>query len=202
MRFGKHRAGRGKAADQPELERLGGAERAAGKEQIEGAVPSDDSRQMGKVDRRQQSDVDFGIPQVGARVGHDHVARDRQRHAAAARRAIDRCDRRLAQAILQIGKAGVQALEQGPHAIGVVFGKGFQIKACAESSGHRAAENDRAHRVVGCRGFEAGEQFIEHWYAERIDRAVVHQDFGNAVSDAVAKETQALCHGVGAARIE
>ena len=198
MRLGEHRTRCGQAADQPEFEGLGSAESAAGKEQIEGAVASDDPRQMSKVDRRQQTDIDFGITKVGARVGHDHVARDRQRHAASARGAVDGGDRRLAQAILQIGKPRIEALKQRANAIGVVVGEGFQVEAGAESARHRAAENDGAHRVIGRGSLEAGKQFIKHRHAQGVDRAVVHENLGNAVNDAVAKEAQALCHRIGA----
>jgi len=70
--------------------------------QLEGAMAADNARQVHEVDCRQHAEIDFRIAERGALASQNDVAGDGERHAAAARGAIDRRDRGFAEAILRV----------------------------------------------------------------------------------------------------
>ena len=84
----------------------------AQKQRPERLVLSDQPRQLHEVDRRDQSDIDLRIAECRGVAGDDHVARDRNRHAAGPHRAVDRGNGRLAHAILGVVQREIQPLEE------------------------------------------------------------------------------------------
>src|SRR5206468_1437498 len=91
------------------------AEAAAAEQELEGPMPTDNARQMSKMDRRNETEVDFGIAERRAFAGNEHIARDRERHSAAACCASNGGDGRLAEIVLNVRQLDIQLLQVAPH---------------------------------------------------------------------------------------
>src|SRR5262249_8376593 len=114
-RFVPHPLVRHDPADEAEGEGFFGAEAAAAEPQLEGAMTTDNARQMDKMKRRNEAEIDLGITKCRAFPGEEHVAGNGQRHAATPRSAADGGDRRLAEIVLYVGQFHVELVQQSPH---------------------------------------------------------------------------------------
>src|SRR5262245_58177557 len=114
-RYLAHLLVRNDAADEPKGGGLCGTEGAPAEHELERAVPADDPRQMQKMDRWNETEIDFGITECGALTGNEHVAGNGERHAATARGAADGGNRRLAEIVLDLGQFDVEVIQQASH---------------------------------------------------------------------------------------
>ena len=111
MRLGQHRVGRRGVAEQTQLERVLRAEHPAGEQEVKSAVAPDEAVQMIEMDGGQQADFKLRIAKGRVLRGHQQVAGDGHRHAAAAHRPGDGAYHGLGQAGLHIKELKVQLVD-------------------------------------------------------------------------------------------
>ena len=139
------------------------------------------------MDRRDQPDVDFRIAEGTGVTGDDHVAGDRNRHAASPHRAVDGSDGRLTHAILGIVEREIQPFEEflgldsGLAPDDVQIEPGAKHLVCA-------ADDDGAHRFVVPRFRHRRQQRVDQVHAERIDRRAIEHDLGNIARNGITNE--------------
>ena len=136
---------------------------------------------------RDQAYIDLGITEGTGIAGDDHVAGDRNRHAAGAHCAVDGRDGRLAHAILGIVERQIQPFEEFLGLDPRLAADDIEIKPGAE---HLvcAADDDGANRFVVLRLRQRRQQPIDQVHAERIDRPAIEQDLGNIAQDGITNE--------------
>ena len=108
------------------------------------------------MDRRQHANVDLRITERGVCGGENDVARDSERHPAAARSAIDRRDGCLSELILRIEQSKIERMHERADLVRRSPGKIDDVQTGAETLGHRARDHDRAYGIVGGGAFERG----------------------------------------------
>ena len=73
---------------------------------------ADKARQLHEVNGGDQADVDLGIAERRGVARDDHVAGNRDRHAAGAHRAVNGCDGGLAHAVLHVVQREIKLLQE------------------------------------------------------------------------------------------
>lgn len=158
-------------------------------------MPAGDSRQMCEMNCRQYADVDFRIAECRALAGENDIAGNCQRHAAAARGAADRRDRRFAEVVLTIVQFDVKFLQQFTDLFAGFAEQQSEIETGAEALRNCAGEHDRPRMVVGRRASQCGDDGANYLQAQSIDRRSVKRDARYAIGDRIADA------GIGHARL-
>ena len=114
-----------------------------------------DARQMGKVNGRQNADIDFRIAECRALCCENNIAGNRHGHAAAARRAADGGDRRLAKIALALMQLDVERMDEFENLFAGFAEQHGEIETGAEMPGDGTGEHDGA-RLVIVRGLPQG----------------------------------------------
>ena len=124
-----------------------GIEGLAEKEWAKSLMLADQPRQLHEVNCRDQSDIDLRITEGRGIAGNDHVAGDRDRHAAGPHRAVDGSDGRLTHAILDIVEREIQPFEKFLGLDSRLAPNDIQIEPGAKHL-VRAADDDGANCFV------------------------------------------------------
>ena len=148
---------------------------------------ADQSRQLHKMQRRDQSDIDFRVAEGCALARNDHVAGYRDGHAAGARRAVDGRDGRLAHAVLKVVQRKIEPLEKQLGFDPALAAHDVEIEAGAKYL-VRTADDHRAHRLVVPRLCKPLQQRVDQRDAQRVDRRAVERDLCDRIRDGVANE--------------
>ena len=167
-------------ADQPHAKRGRGIEGIAEEQRAERLMLSDQPRQLHEMDRRDQADVDLGIAEGGAVAGDDHVAGDRDRHAAGPRRAVDGRDGRLAHPVLHVVEREIEPLEKALGLGRALAPDDIEVEPGAEHL-VGAADDHGAHARVVPRLLQRRQQRVDQRQAQRVDRRAVERDLGNRI---------------------
>ena len=137
-----------------------GIEGLAEKQRAKRLMLADQPRQLHEVNGRDQADIDLGIAEGRGIAGDDHVAGDRDRHAAGPHRAVDGGDGRLAHAILGIVEREIQPFEEFLGLDPRLAADDVEIEPGAKHL-VRAADDDGAHRFVVPRLRQRRQQRID-----------------------------------------
>ena len=174
-------------ADQTHAKRGGGIEGIAEKQWAERLMLSDQPRQMHKVQRRDQPDIDFRIAECSGFAGDDHVARYRYRHAAGARRPVDGGDGRFAHSVLHVIECKVETFEKKLGFGAALAAHDVEIEPGAKHL-VRAANDHGAYGLVVSRLFQRRQQGVYQRHAQRVDRPAVERDLRHRIRDGIANE--------------
>ena len=162
------------ARDEPERERLLGAEEAAGEDHVHRHRLADRPRQaLRAAGAGDEAELDLRLAELRRLRGDDHVAEHRQLAAAAEAVAGDRRDDRRPDL-----PDRVPAL-QARRSDGVDRARRGQLAdvGAGREGALAAAEDDAAHRLVGVQLLERGDDLAHQLVGERVQRlGAVHQD--------------------------
>jgi hypothetical protein len=176
-------------ADEAELVGLLRGKSPSAEQQLESAVPAGDARQVGKVNGRHHADIDFRIAERRVKSCENDVAGNRHGHAAAARRATDGRDRRLAEIALALVQLDIECMDEFENLVARFAEQHGEVETGAKMPGDGAREHDGARRVIACRLPQGGDDGANHVEAQRIDRRTIDNDvryaFGNRVAHRV-----------------
>src|SRR6202166_2623999 len=172
--------------DEAELIRLLRGKSPAAEQQLESAVPAGDARQMGKVNGRQNADIDFRIAECRVKSGENDVAGNRHGHAAAARRAADGRDRRLAEIALALMQLDVERMDEFENLVARFAEQHGEVETGAKMPRDGAGEHDGVRRVIGRRLPQGGNDGADRVEAQRIDRRTIENDMRYAFGDRIA----------------
>src|SRR4029077_14017285 len=158
----------------------------AAEQELESAVATGDARQMGKVNGLEHADIDFRIAERRLLPGDTDVTENRQVHAAAARRAGHRRDRRFAEIALRLMQIDVERLDEFENLLAGFAEQHREVETGAEVPGAGAREHDGARRVIGRRSPQGGDDGADHVEAQRIDRRTIENDVRDASVNRIA----------------
>ena len=136
-------------ADEAELVGLLRGKSPSAEKQLESAVTAGDARQMGKMNGRQHADIDFRIAECRVKSCENDIAGNRHGHAAAARRAADGGDRRLAEIELSLVQLDIERVDEFANLLAGFAEQHGKVETGAKMPGDGAGEHDGARLVIG-----------------------------------------------------
>jgi hypothetical protein len=174
-------------AEQAHAKRSRGIEGIAEEQRSKGLMLADQPRQLHEVNGRDQPDVDLGITEGRGIAGDDHVAGDRNGHAAGAYRAVNSGDGRLAHAVLRVVERKVEFFEELLGLDARLAPDDVEIEPGTEDLVQTTDDDGGDRWIVFCL-LQRGQQRVDQRHAQRIDRRPVEHDLGDSVRNRIANQ--------------
>src|SRR5580765_3481569 len=154
--------------DEPDANRLVGADDPAGEDELLGDTKAADAREsLRPAPTRKDSEVHLGLPELRARRGVTHVARERELAPAAERKPVDGRDRRLRHRLEQ---ASGLVPESAPllRLVDVEAAHVLDVRSGDECLLPRAGHDHRARRLVAGELAQPVTQLRERRHVKRV----------------------------------